>query len=111
MTDKTLEKTKEIFSGEPKDKFFHYHLGGFEIDQPYEDKEAYKSFKWLKEHLGITLKKTTWGEISQLIKDGKMHGWNQLQSQAFTYQYFYHMGILKRQKIQNQVNQAWILKM
>ena len=88
MTDKTLEKTKEIFSGEPKDKFFHYHLGGFEIDQPYEDKEAYKSFKWLKEHLGITLKKTTWGEISQLIKDGKMHGWNQLQSQAFTYQYF-----------------------
>ena len=88
MTDKTLEKTKEIFSGEPKDKFFHYHLGGFEIDQPYEDKEAYKSFKWLKEHLGITLKKTTWGKISQLIKDGKMHGWNQLQSQAFTYQYF-----------------------
>ena len=89
MTDnKSLERTKEIFSGEPKDKFFHYHLGGFEIDQPYEDKEAYKSFKWLKEHLGITLKKTTWGEISQLIKDGKMHGWNQLQSQAFTYQYF-----------------------
>ena len=89
MTDnKSLERTKEIFSGEPKDKFFHYHLGGFEIDQPYEDKEAYKSFKWLKEHLGITLKKTTWGKISQLIKDGKMHGWNQLQSQAFTYQYF-----------------------
>ena len=89
MTDnKSLERTKEIFSGEPKDKFFHYHLGGFEVDQPYEDKEAYKSFKWLKEHLGITLKKTTWGKISQLIKDGKMHGWNQLQSQAFTYQYF-----------------------
>ena len=59
---------------------------------------------------GITLKKTTWGEISQLIKDGKMHGWNQLQSQAFTYQYFLHMGILKRQKIRA-VNQAWILKM
>ena len=34
------------------------------------------------------LKKTTWGEISQLIKDGKMHGWNQLQSLSFTYQYF-----------------------
>ena len=71
MKSKTLEQVKETFS-EPKDKFFHYHLGGFEVDQPYEDENAYKTFKWLKDHLGIKLKKTTWGEIAQLIKDGKM---------------------------------------
>ena len=95
MKSKTLEQVKETFS-EPKDKFFHYHLGGFELDQPYEDKDAYKTFKWLKEHLGIKLKKTTWGEIAQLIKDGKMWGWNQLQSQSFTYQYFLPHGYTER---------------
>ena len=43
MKAKTLEEVKEVFSGEPKDKFFHYHLGGFELDKHYEDKDAYIS--------------------------------------------------------------------
>ena len=96
MKAKTLEEVKEVFSGEPKDKFFHYHLGGFELDKPYEDKDAYISVKWLIDHLGIKLKQTTWGEVAQLIKDGKMWGWNQLQSQSFTYQYFLPHGYTEK---------------
>jgi len=88
MNQITLEETKKHFSGDLPGKNEYYHLGGFELTESYEEHETYKSLKWLINHLGITLKKTTWGEISQLINDGKMHGWNQLQSHAFTYQYF-----------------------
>ena len=53
----------------------------------------------MKDHLGIKLKKTTWGEIAQLIKDGKMWGWNQLQSQSFTYQYFLPYGYTEKPEL------------
>ena len=96
MKPKTIEETKQHFSGDLPGKNQYYHLGGFELDKPYEDQDAYKSLKWLINHLGITLKKTTWGEIAQLIKDDKLHGWNQLQSQSFTYHYFLPHGYTEK---------------
>ena len=96
MKSKTLEETKQHFSVDLPAKNEYYHLGGFELTESYEDHETYKSLKWLINHLGITLKKTTWGEIAQLIKDDKLHPWNQLQSQSFTYQYFLPHGYTEK---------------
>ena len=89
IQSKSLEETIAIIKQEePFEPSFHLHLGSFNVDEPYEDKETYKSLKWVIENQNLKLKKVTWGDIVDLIKEGKFYGWNALQSQSFGYQYF-----------------------
>ena len=89
ISSKTLSDTIAILEKEDwKDPSFHMHMGGFTIDEPYEDEEAYKSLKYIIKEHNLKLKKVTWGDIVKLIRDDKFFGWNALQSQAFGYQYF-----------------------
>ncbi len=89
IQSKSLEETIAIIEQEaPFEPSFHLHLGSFNVNEPYEDKEAYKSLKWVIENQNLKLKKVTWGDIVDLIKEGKFYGWNALQSQSFGYQYF-----------------------
>ena len=89
ISSKTLSDTIAILEKEDwKDPSFHMHMGGFTIDEPYEDEEAYKSLKYIIKEHNLKLKRVTWGDVVKLIRDGKFSGWNALQSQAFGYQYF-----------------------
>ncbi len=89
IKSKTLSDTIAILEKEDwKDRSFHMHMGSFNIDEPYEDKEAYKSLKYIIKENNLKLKRVTWGDVVKLIKEGKFTGWNALQSQSFGYQYF-----------------------
>ncbi len=67
IQSKSLEETIAIIKQEePFEPSFHLHLGSFNVNEPYEDKEAYKSLKWVIENQNLKLKKVTWGDTTGL---------------------------------------------
>lgn len=75
-------------SWDPLDKSFHLQIGQFDVDKEYKDTEAYKSLKHVTENYTGKLKKITWGNVTDLIKEGKFTGWNKLQSHSWAYHRF-----------------------
>ena len=93
----SFEHTKELFSTDDvKDKFWHCNLGSLEVDNNYQDTETYKSVKWVMENHTGKLKKVTWGDILNLVKEKKCMGWNKLQSLAYAYHYFLPHGYTQK---------------
>ena len=75
-----------------KENSFYKHIGSLNLGEDWEKSTTWKNVSWLYENRLPKLKKVTWGDISKLQKEGKLQGFNQLQSQSFGYHYFLPLG-------------------
>ncbi len=94
----SFEHTKQLFAetNRQDDHAWHCNLGSLEVDKDYKDTETYKSVKWVMENHTGKLKKLTWGDVSKLIREKKVHGWNKLQSLSYAYHYFLPYGYTQK---------------
>ena len=94
----SFEHTKQLFAetNRQDDHAWHCNLGSLEVDKDYKDTETYKSVKWVMENHTGKLKKVTWGDVSKLIREKKVHGWNKLQSLSYAYHYFLPYGYTQK---------------
>lgn len=110
----TLEAVQEAFqnrrspfgpdSGDEAIFMDHCHIGSIELSKDYKETEAYKSLDWLMKNKLPKLKHVKWKEASKLIDERlydysnttKLQPFNQLQHQAYVYQYYLQYGYTEK---------------